>query len=144
MVVAGQEHKQGLLDEKTERQLWEPLFPSKKSCINGPFQKGIRECWRVLTRNRHVDVRQFFAQNSEGFGHPGQFVVGQEAHDEAWLRWMSDPACSGARRSHLRKDQPGVIEKGSTRRCKFDSSGAARQQLGTDLFFKIPDLPTQR
>src|SRR6266478_6548112 len=78
-------------------------------------RKGIRECWRVLTRNRHVDVRQFFAQDSEGFGHPGQFVVGQEAHDEAWFRWMSDPACSVGCRFHLRQDQPGVIEKGSTR-----------------------------
>jgi len=31
-----------------------------------------------------------------------------------------------------------VIEKGSARRLSFDTAGSSRQQLGTDLVFKIP------
>src|SRR5213594_1841048 len=60
----------GLLDEKTERQVWRPSFPSKKSCIDGSIHKGIREQRRVLTRNHHVDVREFVMQDLQGFGHP--------------------------------------------------------------------------
>src|ERR1700682_1210360 len=94
MVVTGQDHHQGLLDKKTERQVWQPSFPSKKSCIDGSLRQGTRELWRVLTRNHHVDVREFVAQDLQRFGHPRQFVSGQKAHREAWLGGMSDPACS--------------------------------------------------
>src|ERR1043166_1527591 len=144
MMVTRQDHHQGLLDEKTERQVWHSSFPSKKSCIDGPFQKCIREQRRVLTRYHHVDVRQFVVQDLQGFGHPRQFVSGQKAHREAWLGGMSDPACSFTSRLYLRQDQASVREKGSTRRCKFDAASAAHQQLGTDLIFKIPNLPAQR
>src|SRR6202166_4102877 len=93
-VVTRQDHYQGLFDERTERQLWHAFFPPKKSCIDVSFQNGIGELRRVLTRYHHVDVRQFVAQDPQRFGHPPQFVSGQKAHCEAWLSWISDPACS--------------------------------------------------
>src|SRR5713226_7942480 len=102
MVVTRQDHHQGLLDEKTERQVRQPSFPSKKSCIDCSLQKVIREPRRVLTRYHHVDVGQFVAQDPQGFGHPRQFVSGQKAHGEAWLGGMSDPACSFGCRFNLR------------------------------------------
>src|SRR6266446_4339728 len=76
MVVTRQDHYQGLLDEKTECQVWQPSFPSKKSRIDGSLRKGIREARRVLTRNHLVDVREFVVQDPQGFGHPAQFVSG--------------------------------------------------------------------
>src|SRR5882724_11778682 len=102
MVVTRQDHHQGLLDEKTERQVWQPSFPSKKSCIDGSLYKGTRELRRVLTRNHHVDVREFVVQNLQGLGHPRQFVSGQKTHREAWLGRVSDPACSFGCRFNLR------------------------------------------
>jgi hypothetical protein len=47
-----------------------------------------------LTRYHHVDVRQFVAQDPQGFGHPRQFVSDLKAHGKAWLGGISDPACS--------------------------------------------------
>src|SRR5690348_3035918 len=47
-VIARQDHHQGLLDEKTERQVWQPLLPSKKSHIELSFRKAIRKQRRVL------------------------------------------------------------------------------------------------
>src|SRR6202035_5348198 len=81
-VVTRQDHDQRLLDENTVSQPWHPFFPSKKSCIDFSLCKAIREPWGVLTRYHHVDIRQFFAQYPQGFGHPGQFVSSQEAHNE--------------------------------------------------------------
>src|SRR6202171_4511175 len=101
-VVARQDHHQWLFDEKAERQVWHPSFPSKKSCIDCSLHKCTREQRRVLTRYHHVDVRQFVVQDLQGFGHPRQFVSGQKAHDEAWFGWMSDPACSFGCRFYLR------------------------------------------
>src|SRR6266849_9280083 len=92
-VVTRQDHHQGLLDENTVSQPWHPFFPSKKSCIDSSLRKAVRKQRGVLTRYHHVDVRQFFAQDPQGFGHPRQFVSSQKAHDEAWLGGMSDPAC---------------------------------------------------
>src|SRR5882762_10093403 len=94
MVVARQDHHQGLLDQKTERQIGNSFFPSKKTSIDGSLHKGTRELRRVLTRNHHVDVREFVVQDLQGFGHPRQFVSGQKAHREAWLGGTSDPARS--------------------------------------------------
>jgi hypothetical protein len=37
-------------------------------CIDCSLQKGIREQRRVLTRNHHVDVREFVVQDLQGFG----------------------------------------------------------------------------
>jgi hypothetical protein len=101
-VVTLQDHYQGLLDESTERQPWQPFFPSKKSCVDGSLRKRIRELRRVLARNHHVDVGQLVAQDPQGFWHPPQFVSGQKAHGEAWLGGMSDPACSFGCRFNLR------------------------------------------
>jgi len=103
-VVAGQKRQQRFVDEMTERQLREPFFPSKERRVNGSFHKGIRERWRVLTRYHYLDVRQFIAQDSEGFWHPRQFVVRKETHDEPRLCWMSDPARGICCRVHLRPD----------------------------------------
>src|ERR1700730_8108071 len=66
MVVTRQDHHQGLLDEKAERQVWHPSFPSKKSCIDCSLHKCTREQRRVLTRYHHVDVRQFVVQDLQG------------------------------------------------------------------------------
>src|SRR4029077_4216728 len=101
-MVARQDHHQGLLDEKAERQVWRALFSSKKSGIDVSFGKSVRKQRRVLTRYHHVDVRQLAAQNPQGFGHPRQFVSGQKAHREAWLRGMRNPACSFGCRFDLR------------------------------------------
>src|SRR6202035_3713194 len=139
-----QDHYQGLFDERTERQLWHTFFPPKKSCIDGSLQNGISELRRVLTRYHHVDVRQRVAQDLQGFGHPRQFVSGQKAHREAWLGGMSDPARSFGCRLNLRQCHAGVLEKGSTRRCQIDAASGTRQELGTYLVFKIPNLPAQR
>src|SRR5438445_5175915 len=110
MVVTRQDHHQGLLDEKTERQVWHPSFPSKKSGIDCSLQKCIREQRRVLTRNHHVDVREFVVQDLQGFGHPRQFVSGQKAHREAWLGGMSDAACSFGCRFNLRRSEEHTSE----------------------------------
>src|ERR1700681_3025283 len=101
-VFTGQHDDQGFLNEMMERQLRKPLFSSKEGRINGSLDKGIRKRRRVLTRYRYVDVRQFIAQDSKNFRHPRQFVVGQKAYDEAWLRWMSDPAGNVGGRFNLR------------------------------------------
>src|SRR5204863_1926745 len=102
MVVARQDHYQWFFNEKTKRQVWHPSFPSKKSCIDGSLHQGTCELRRVLTRNHHVDVREFVVQDLQGFGHPRQFVPGQEAHRETWLGGMSYPACSFGCRFNLR------------------------------------------
>src|SRR5229473_2159612 len=47
-VVTRQDHDQGLLDEKAERQVWRPLFPAKKGRIDFSLRKPIRKQWRVL------------------------------------------------------------------------------------------------
>src|SRR6266481_9044659 len=79
----GKNTSKGSLMRRRNANSGNPRSRRRKAASTVPFKKDIRERWRVLTRNRHVDVRQFFAQNSEGFGHPGQFVVRQETHHEA-------------------------------------------------------------
>jgi len=49
-------YNQGLLGEKTERQVRHPGFPPKKSRVHRSLHKGIRELRRVLTRYHYVDV----------------------------------------------------------------------------------------
>ena len=142
-VVARQHHHQRLLDEKAVRQVWHPVFPSKKSRIELSFRKGIGEQRRVLTGYHHIDVRQCVVQDLQGFGHPPQFVPGQKAHGEAGLGGMSGPARRVGCRFNLRQHRAGVFEKGSTRRRQFDAACAARQKCGTNLFLKIADLPAQ-
>src|SRR5580658_3729549 len=101
-VITGQDHHQRLLDEKTERQPWHSLFPSKKSCIDFSFRKTVRKRRGILTRYHHVDVRQLVTQDPHGFGHPRQFVSGQKADREAGLGGMNVPACSFGCRFNLR------------------------------------------
>jgi len=142
-VVTRQHHHQGFLDEETERQLRHPLFPSKESGIHGSLYKGIRELWRVLTRDHHVDVRQCIPQDLKRFWHPRRFVVRQKAHNEARLGRVSDPARSIGCRFHLRQHQTSVIKKRSTCSRQFDATSAARQEVGAYFFLKISYLPAQ-
>jgi hypothetical protein len=144
MVVTRQDHHQRFLHQQTERQPWQPSFPSKKSCINLSFRKAVRKQRRVLTRDHHVDVRQFVAQDPQGFGHPRRFVSGQKAHGEAWLGGMGGPAGSVGCRFHLREHQAGVVEKGSARRCQLDAASAACQESRAYLVLKVSNLPAQR
>src|SRR4029077_8696159 len=101
-VITGQDHHQGLLDERTECQLWHALLTPKESCIDVSLHNGISELRRVLTRYHHVDVRQFVAQDPQGFGHPRQFVSGEKAYREAWLGGMSGSASHSRCRLKLR------------------------------------------
>src|ERR1700682_3564339 len=144
MVAARQDHHQGLLDEKTERQVWQPSFPSKKSCIDGSLHKGTRELRRVLTRYHYVDVGQFVPQDLQGFGHPGQFVSGQKSHREAGLGGMNGPPRSFGRRVNLQEDSARVIEKGTTRWCQLDATSCTRHELGANFFLKVPELAAER
>src|SRR5260370_16611903 len=91
-VVARQDHNQGLFDEKTKYYAWRLLFPSKKSCIDSSLHKGARELRRVLTRNHHVDVREFVVQDPQGFGHPGHFVSAHNPHPKPRLPATPHPA----------------------------------------------------
>src|SRR6266851_7744058 len=92
MVVTRQDHYQRLFHEKTERQVWHCSFLSKKSGVDFSFRKALSKYRGVLTRYHHVNVRQFVAQDTQGFWHPGQFVSGQKAHREAGLGGMNGPA----------------------------------------------------
>ena len=121
-VVTRQNHHQGLLDEKTVRQLWHTSFPPKKRGIDFSFRKAVREQWRVLTRYHHVDIRQFVAQDPQGFGHPLQFVSGQKSYGEAWLAGMSDPASSFGLPL-----QPAIAPSGRDRE-RFDPRTSARSR----------------
>lgn len=55
-------------------------------------------------------------QDSKDFRHPRQFVVGQEAHDEAWLRWMSD---SDVQRRLLLQPAIALVMSQSGRPCNL-------------------------
>jgi hypothetical protein len=99
---------------------------SKKSCIDFSLQKTIRDQRRVLTRYHHVDVRQFVAQDLQGFGHSRQLVSGQKAHDEAWFGGISDSACSSGCRFNMRIAPGGRIREARSagvssmpKRCAF-------------------------
>src|ERR1700733_10663020 len=126
MVVTWQDHHQGLLYEKTERQPRHALLPSKKSGVDFSFRKSLRKQRGVLTRYHHVDVGQLVAQDPQGFGHPGQFVPGQKAHREAGLGRMNSPPRSFGSRVNLQENSTCMMEKGSTRRCQLDSTRCAR------------------
>jgi len=116
------------------------MFPSKKRRINLSFRKRVGEARRVIAGDHHIHVRQFVAQDLEGLRHPRQFVPGQKAHYKAWLRGVGDASGCFTRGFHLGQHQTCVIQKGSARGSQFDSMSAARQQLGADLDFQIPDL----
>jgi len=64
--------------------------------------------------------REFVPQNLQGFGHPRQFVSRQKAHDEAWPRQISDPACNSGRPDSADKDSlKGVAGSNSPSRSDF-------------------------
>src|SRR5258708_12391306 len=114
MGVARQDHHQRLLDEKTERQVGHPFFPSKKSCIDSSVQKAISKLRRVLTRYHHIGVGQFVAQDPQGFRHPCQFVSSQKTHDETRLGWTRDPPASLRFPLSFPYHQPAPTEKDPT------------------------------
>src|SRR5258708_30841255 len=58
-VVTRHDHYQGLLDERTERQVWRLFFLSKKGRIDFSFRKAVRKQRALLTRDHHIDVSQF-------------------------------------------------------------------------------------
>jgi len=119
------------------------MFPSKKRRINLSFRERFGEAWRIIARDHHIHVRQFVAQDLEGLRHPRQFVPGQKAHRKAWLRGVGDASGGFTRGFYLGQHQTCVIQKGTARRSQFDPVSAARQQLGADLGFQIPDLAAE-
>ena len=55
-MVTGQDHHQGLLYEKTKRQLWHASFPSKKGRIDFSFRKAVRKLERYTRHLSHPTV----------------------------------------------------------------------------------------
>src|SRR5260370_9729578 len=61
-VVTRQDHNQGLLDEKTKRQLWHSSFPPKKVRIDFSFPQAVRNQRPIVTRYHPLDVRHLAPQ----------------------------------------------------------------------------------
>src|SRR6476660_7668356 len=98
------------------------------------------ELRKVLTRDHHVDVREFVPQNLQRFGHSRQFVSGQKAHDEAWPRQISDPACSSGRPDSTNKDSlKGIAGPNSPSRSDF-----LRQQVSASHYCPPVSTPSKQ
>src|SRR5579862_21245 len=143
-MVARQNHQQRLFCNTTKRQPCHSLFAPKKSRIQFFFQQRFCKFCRILARYQQVNIRQFVAQDLQCCRHPCELVSGQKAHREAWPRRMSHPACGFHCRFNLCQHGACVFKKGLARRRQLDAASAARQQLGADFFFEVPDLPAQR
>jgi hypothetical protein len=90
-VVTGQDYHQGLFDEKTERQVWHPSFPSKKSCIDCSLQKCIREQRRVLTRNHfHFHACEASMPAEQSMLQTRYYWLPQQSNEVIGMRWASD------------------------------------------------------
>ena len=143
-MIGRQEYLERFFHKRPVLQVAASIFPAQKRHINSTMQQSLGKLRRVLSRNHHMNIRQFITKKLQRFRKPRSVVPDHKTQSKRWLRWEGRPPRGLHCNLCLGKHHACMVQKHSPRRRQFHAPCSSYEKRRAHFIFEIPNLATQR
>ncbi len=116
---------------------------AQKGQIEPAACERLGEVWRVVARDRHLDLLQLVVQHLHHRRQPVHLVPRLETDGECLAPGLGRSACHFYRGVDVHQHKARLVEKDLARGRWLDAAHATRQQLHPDVRLEVADLAAQ-